>query len=94
MAERLGYVTTWINGRRVNEIDVNKFEGFIDDTTKHWEECSIGLIPQRCAYSNKLLLPFSKATQRILIHVSDKGLYSKRFYASSEEAIIANLRMD
>jgi len=85
---------TWINGVEVYDKSNNKFEGFIDEHTSHWKECRIGWFSRRCSYSNKVLWPFTKATQRSLMHVSDKGMYSKRFYARCDEAIIANLKMD
>ena len=72
--------------------DINSH--FIDENTTHWESCRIGLLPQHCYYSNKWIWPFTTATKRCLIHVSDNGLYSKRFYALEEQAIIANLKME
>jgi len=91
----MGYVTIPpVNVKNINVGPASKFEGFLDDTTTLWENCQIGWIPRRCFYSNTWLWPFTKATQRCLTHVSNNGLYSKRFYALEEQAIIANLKME
>jgi len=89
-----GTYRTWVNGKEVIKPSSNKFQGFIDEDTTLWQECRIGFFPEQCVYSDKLLWPYTKATQRVLMHVSDKGLYSQRFYASIEEASFANLKMN
>ncbi len=86
----------YLKGRKVKYIDVNpdtKFNGFIDDETTFWKESRLGIIPRRCDLTNKMLWPFTKVGTRILMHVSDKALYSKRFWCSLDEVPFANLKI-
>jgi len=80
---------TWKDGVEVFEPD----SGYVDDNITLWKECRIGFLPQQCNYSGQMLWPFTKAAQRCLIHISDKAMYSKRFYANTKDATFANLKM-
>ena len=70
-----------------------------DDTlyTNHdsvrWKSCRLGIMPERCSITKKILWPFTKVAYRNLTFVSNYGIRSKQFYCVLEQGIIENLKM-
>jgi len=84
----------WFDGIEVSDLNSDIFHNYYDADTTPWVECKIGFFPKRCALSNKLIWPYTKASKRTLIHITNKRLFSKTFWACTKEAIFANLKIN
>jgi len=66
---------------------------WIDANTVSWQAARIGIIPQRCQVSNKILWPFTKVGARSLTWIGPSSMYSKMVFADWAIATFENLRM-